>query len=83
MTLLAVRPAVDPTPAQDPTLRSHAGAARVAFSWGLARVRANLSQRAAEKSCTVTEEDLTPHVDWSFYGLRRAWNAAKEAMAPW
>ena len=35
MTLLAVRVALDPTPSQARALRSHAGAARVAFNWGL------------------------------------------------
>jgi Helix-turn-helix domain len=50
MTLLAYRFALDPTPAQERALRSNAGAARVAFNWGLARVRANLGQREAEKS---------------------------------
>ncbi|HEY8717326.1 IS607 family element RNA-guided endonuclease TnpB [Pengzhenrongella sp.] len=83
MTLLAVRVALDPTPSQERALRSHAGGARVAFNWGLARVKANLSQRAAEKSYGITGEDLTPFVDWSFYGLRKAWNLAKINVAPW
>ena len=83
MTMLAVRVALDPTTTQDRVLRSHAGAARVAFNWGLARVKANLSQREAEKSYGIADADLTPYVDWSFYGLRKAWNAAKEIVAPW
>jgi len=83
MTLLAVRVALAPTPSQDRALRSHAGAARVAFNWGLGRVKANLSQRAAEKSYAIADTDLTPYVDWSSYGLRKAWNAAKAAVAPW
>ena len=83
MTLLAVRVALDPTPAQERALSSHAGAARVAFNWGLARVKANLSQREAEKSYGVADADLTPYVDWSFYGLRKAWNLAKDTVAPW
>lgn len=48
MTLLAYRFALDPTPAQERALRSNAGAARVAFNWGLARVKAGMDQRAAE-----------------------------------
>ena len=83
MTLLAYRYALDPTPAQERALRSHAGAARVAFNWGLARVKANLSQREAERSYGIAEDDLTPYVDWSFYGLRKAWNAVKDTVAPW
>jgi len=50
VTLLALRVALDPTPAQERALRSHAGAARVAFNWGLGRVKANLSQREAKAS---------------------------------
>jgi hypothetical protein len=49
VTLLAYRFALDPTPRQERALRSHAGAARVAFNRGLARVKANLSQREVER----------------------------------
>ena len=83
MTLLAYRFALDPTLAQERALRSNAGAARVAFNWGLARVKANLGQREAEKSYGITGDDLTPSVSWSLYSLRRDWNAAKVAVAPW
>lgn len=83
MTLLAYRFALDPTPAQERALRSHAGAARVAFNWGLARVKANLSQREAEKSYGITGDELTPSVSWSLYSLRKDWNAAKATIAPW
>jgi IS605 OrfB family transposase len=83
MTLQACRFALDPSPAQERALRSHCGAARVAFSWGLARVKASLGQRAAEKSCGITGEDLTPAVGWSLYALRRDWNAVKGDVAPW
>jgi IS605 OrfB family transposase len=83
VTLLAYRYALDPTPAQERALRSHAGAARVAFNWGLARVKANLSQREAERSCGIAEADLTPPISWSLYSLRKDWNTAKDAAAPW
>jgi len=83
MTVLAYRFALDPTPAQARALRSHAGAARVAFNWGLARVGANLAQRDAERSYGLAAGDLTPPVSWSLYALRRDWNAAKGAVAPW
>jgi putative transposase len=72
-----------PTPAQARALASNAGAARVAFNWGLARVKANLGQREAEKSYGLADGDLTPPVSWSLYALRRDWNAAKDAVAPW
>lgn len=83
MTVLAYRFALDPTPTQERALRSHAGAARVAFNWGLGRVKANLGQREAEKSYGITGDDLTPYVGWSLYSLRRDWNAAKDEVAPW
>ena len=83
MTLLAYLYALDPAPAQERALRSHAGAARVAFNWGLARVKANLAQREAERSYGIAEPDLTPAVSWSLYSLRKDWNAAKDQVAPW
>jgi putative transposase len=83
MTLQGYRFALDPTPAQDRTLRSHCGGARFAFNWGLSRVRANLGQREAEKSYGITGDDLTPALSWSAYSLRRDWNAAKAQVAPW
>jgi putative transposase len=83
MTMLAYRYALDPTPAQERALRSHAGAARVAFNWGLARVKANLAQREAEWSYGIAEADLTPSLSWSLYSLRKDWNAAKDQVAPW
>jgi putative transposase len=83
VTILAYRYALDPTPAQERALRSHAGAARVAFNWGLARVKANLSQRDAERSYGIAGDDLTPSLSWSLYSLRKDWNAAKDQVAPW
>jgi putative transposase len=82
VTLLAYRYALDPAPAQERALRSHAGAARVAFNWGLARVKANLSQREAERSYGISDEDLAPPLSWSLYSLRKDWNAAKDTVAP-
>ncbi|MEU4541540.1 helix-turn-helix domain-containing protein [Streptosporangium sp. NPDC023825] len=72
----------DPTPGQVAALASHCGAARFAFNWGLARIKAALSQRETEKSYGVPGEHLT-EVAWSLYGLRRAWNTAKNTAAPW
>jgi transposase len=83
VTLLAYRFALDPTPAQERALRCHAGAARVAFNWGLARVRAVMDQRAAEATYGLAADDLTPSVSWSLCSLREDWNAAKGTVAPW
>jgi putative transposase len=75
--------ALDPTAAQAEAMRSHCGAARVAYNWCLARVRANWAQRAAEQTYGLSGDQLTPWVDTSAYGLRTSWNAAKDRVAPW
>jgi len=79
----AYRFALDPTPAQARDLERHAGAARFAFNWALARVQANIGQRTAERSYGLDGEDLTDSLGWNLPALRRAWNAAKSEVAPW
>jgi putative transposase len=74
---------LDPTPAQARELARHAGAARFAFNWGLALVKAVLDQRAAEATYGVLAGGLTPALRWDLAALRRAWNAAKHEVAPW
>jgi len=83
VTLHACRLALDPTPTQVRMLRSHAGAARVGFNWGLAHVKAVLGQREAEATYGISTQDLTPAVSWSLYCLGKEWNAAKGEVAPW
>lgn len=75
--------ALDPTDAQILAMGSHCGAARVAYNWCLAQVRANWAQRAAEQTYGLTGDQLTPWINASAYSLRKAWNAAKDAVAPW
>ncbi|WP_319462945.1 IS607 family element RNA-guided endonuclease TnpB [Micromonospora sp. RTP1Z1] len=79
----AYRFALDVTPGQERALLAHAGAARLAYNWSLARVKAVLDQRAAERSYGLAEADLTPAAGWTLPALRRAWNAAKNDVAPW
>jgi putative transposase len=79
----AYRFSLDPSPRQVRDLLRHAGAARVAYNWGLARIKANLDQRAAERSYGIAEDDLTSPVGWSLYGMRKDWNQAKAQVAPW
>ena len=67
MVLEAVKVALDPSPVQERLLLSHAGAARFAFNAGLAHVKAGIE--AGEKP------------EWSFYSLRKWWNANKDALA--
>ncbi|MEV6336417.1 IS607 family element RNA-guided endonuclease TnpB [Nocardia vinacea] len=82
-TMQAYRFALDPTPAQQRMLASHAGAARKAFNVMLAAVKANLDQRAAERSYGLPEEGLTPVQGWSLAALRKSWNQRKSVVAPW
>lgn len=83
MMLRAYKYALDPTPRQARYLNGHCGAARKAFNWGLGRVKANLDQRAAEATYRIPDELLTPAISWSMYSLRKAWNQAKNQIAPW
>ncbi|GLL07522.1 IS607 family element RNA-guided endonuclease TnpB [Dactylosporangium matsuzakiense] len=82
-TIQAYRYALDLTPGQERNVLAHAGAARVAHNWALARVKAVMDQRTAERSYGVPEELLTPSLSWSLAGLRKAWNGAKPEVAPW
>ena len=70
--LQAYQFALDPTDQQASALASHCGGQRVAFNWGLARVKANLAQREAERSYGIAEDELTPSMNWSAYSLRKA-----------
>ena len=82
-TVQAYRFALDLTPGQERAVLAHAGAARVAHNWALARVKAVMDQRTAERSYGVPDEHVTPPLSWSLAGLRKAWNAAKAEVAPW
>ncbi|NLE80359.1 MAG: IS200/IS605 family element transposase accessory protein TnpB [Rhodococcus sp.] len=79
----AYRFALDPTPAQQRALASHAGGARFAHNHMLALVTAVLDQRAAERSYGLTDADLTPSLGWSLPALRKTWNQRKSVYAPW
>jgi putative transposase len=68
---VAYRFALDPNPAQERMLRSHAGAARFAWNWGLRRCK---DRYAAERKWYSAAE------------LHKLWNAAKKvdpALAWW
>ncbi|MEO3777987.1 IS607 family element RNA-guided endonuclease TnpB [Micromonospora sp. B11E3] len=82
-TVQAYRFALDLTAGQERMVLAHAGAARVAYNWALARVKAVMDQRAAERTYGVPDDQLTPTVSWSLPALRKAWNAAKQDVAPW
>ncbi len=56
-------------------VRSHFGARRKAFNWGLAQVKADLDAKS-----TDPEHES---VGWDLGSLRKAWNRAKDEVAPW
>ena len=62
----AVKVALDPSPAQERRLLSHAGAARFAYNAALAHVKEGIE--AGEKP------------EWSFYSLINWWNANKDEL---
>ena len=64
MVKTAYRFALDPSPAQERALRSHAGAARFAWNWGLAKCK---ERYAAERKWSSAAE------------LHKLWNAEKKA----
>jgi len=75
---------LDPNREQHQRLLAHAGAARLAFNHHLGRVKANLGQRAAERSYGVAEVDLTPALSWlrvSFINHMNAWKDGRAADA--
>ncbi|MFD0523658.1 IS607 family element RNA-guided endonuclease TnpB [Paractinoplanes durhamensis] len=82
-TVQAYRFALDLTPAQQRQMLAHAGAARKAHNWALARVKAVMDQRAAERSYGLAGDVLTPALGWSLPALRKAWNVEKTMIAPW
>jgi putative transposase len=53
LVIQAYRYALDPTPRQQRTLRSHCGAARYAYNWGLHLVKQRLDERAAGQDVQV------------------------------
>jgi putative transposase len=79
----AYRFALDPTPAQARACASHAGAARFAYNQMLARVKAVMDQRAAERTYGIVSAGLSPAQGWSLPALRRTWNQIKHDVAPW
>ncbi len=72
--------ALGPTPNQEQAFRSHCGAQRFAYNFGVELAGKIRAQRAAEYSYGLRGAQLTP---LSAYDLRRAWNAAKHEVAPW
>lgn len=67
--------ALDPTPSQAAAFASHAGGARTAFNWGLARIFAALDELAAQKAAGAEPTVKVP----GHFDLCKAWTAHKDA----
>jgi putative transposase len=63
------------SPAQPGRIAQAFGSRRFAYNWALAQVKANLDARNADPA--------VPVLAWDFYQLRKAWNQAKDQVAPW
>ena len=88
----AFRYELDPNNATRSALASHCGAARFAYNWGLALVKARLGQcerireAALVQGLSRREADAlaaTVEVPWSLAALRREWNRTRDEVAPW
>ena len=42
-----------------------------------------MTQRDAERSYGVGDDQLTASLSWSYYSMRKEWNKAKAEVAPW
>src|SRR5258706_13214279 len=75
--LAAYRFALNPSGDAEAKIRSHCGAARIAYNWAVTWVLASWNQRAAEESYGIPEEERTPWRSWSLPALRKVWNQVK------
>jgi putative transposase len=73
---------LDVTQDQHQRLLAHAGAFRLAFNHQIGRVKANLEQRAAERTYGITEDRLTPALSWSKVSFINHINAWKDGRDP-
>jgi putative transposase len=63
-------------------LLAHAGASRLTFNHHLGRVKANLDQRAAERTYGIAEPSRTRSLSWSKVSFINRMNAWKDAARP-
>jgi putative transposase len=67
---------IQPITSQQPEpIAQSFGGRRFAYNWALGQVKADLDARAADPAVSL--------LAWDFYELRRAWNQAKDQVAPW
>ncbi len=74
---------LNPSGAQVELLRGYCGTARAAYNILLFQVKANLGQRAAEKTYDIPDADLTPGLSWHKFGLEKLLRANRDTWLPW
>lgn len=90
----AYRFELDPNDKCRSALASHAGAARLAYNWGLGLVDEHLAARRALVVVAIRQgasrddgeewaDGLLGPLPWTLAALRRGWNQAKSEVAPW
>jgi putative transposase len=72
-----------PSDAQVELLHGYCGTARAAYNTLLFHLRANLRQRAAEKTYDITDADLTPSLSWHKFGLEKLLRTNRDVWLPW
>jgi len=74
---------LNPSRAQVELLAGYCGTARAAYNILLFHVKANLDQRAAEKTYGIPDADLTSSLSWHKYGLEELLRENRGAWLPW
>jgi putative transposase len=74
--------AIDPTPGQISTLRSHVGGSRFAYNALLGLVKENWDENRAKKDAGV-EVANDDYIDTGHFGLLYLWAAHRDELAPW
>jgi hypothetical protein len=77
----SVRLRLRPTNAQAAMFLRAGGARRFAFNWALAQIQANHDQWAAEATYDIPKGARTRPL--TYFDLIRAWDAARDMVAPW
>jgi putative transposase len=74
---------LEPSTAQVELLRGYCGTARAAYNTLLYQVRANLGQRAAQKTYDIAADDMTPALSWHRFGLEKLLRENRAQWLPW
>lgn len=74
---------LEPSSAQVELLGGYCGTGRAAYNTLLWQLKANLGQRAAEKTYGIADVDLTPALSWHKFGLEKLLRANRDVWLPW